>query len=258
MLEKGIVFDIQRFSMHDGPGIRTTVFLKGCPLQCAWCHNPESWKMDPQIMMKPDGSTRLCGTEMTVSQVMDEVMADAPYYRNSGGGLTVSGGEPMLQFDFTKALLTEVKMRGIHTCIETSGFAPVDKYIDILSLVDLFLWDIKETNPEKHKMYTGVDNSRILHNLEMLYHHGAKIQLRCPIIPGINDTDEHIIAVSQLAQKYPGLRGVEIMPYHELGKGKWKEIDREYTLSELKSVTAEEQQILLHRFKEAGCPNIWV
>lgn len=253
-MKKGIVFDIQRFSLHDGPGIRTTVFLKGCPLRCAWCHNPESWTREPQVMVKNE-QERVCGMEMTAPEVMREVMADEAYYRNSGGGLTVSGGEPMLQFDFLKALLADGKARGLHTCIETSGYAHPEQFREILPLVDLFLFDIKLTDPAEHKQYTGVNNLLIMENLELLYHNGAQIMLRCPIIPGINDSDAHIACVAELLRKYPNITGVEIMPYHDIGKGKWKEIGREYSLVGLKTINEEEKQILLRRFQQAGCPN---
>ncbi len=254
-LKKGIIFDIQRFSLHDGPGIRTTVFFKGCPLHCIWCHNPESWMMQPQLMMGKDktgGHPKLTGREMSVAEVMEEVCADKSYYQNSGGGLTVSGGEPMLQPEFLRCLLEEAREEGIHTCIETSGFAQEEEFVRIKDTVDLFLFDIKDMNEEGHKKYVGVSQETILHNLDYLYQEGAHILIRCPVIPGINDTDAHIAGVAGLTEKYPDLEGVEIMPYHDMGKGKWEQIGRKYALPDLKTMEEEQKELILSRFQKAG------
>ncbi len=256
MKSRGIVFDIQRFSIHDGPGIRTTVFFKGCPLHCAWCHNPESWLKTPQVMVKENGETKLSGREMTVSEVMCEVMADVCYYKNSGGGMTVSGGEPMLQFAFLQELLKASKRLGIHNCIETSGFAEKEKFEEIVEYVDVFLFDVKHTNDDEHKKYTGVSNQLILSNLNLLYEKGVSILLRCPIIPGISDTEDHIAGIAELTQKYPDLLGVEILPYHDMGKGKWEQIGKDYVLSDLKTMDEEQKRILLRRFQDAGCQKV--
>ena len=258
-MNKGIVFDIQRFSIHDGPGIRTTVFFKGCPLRCMWCHNPESWQMKPQWMADKDEKVsirKLSGKEMSVPEIMQEVCADKSFYKNTGGGLTVSGGEPMLQLEFLLELLQEARREGIHTCIETSGFSERENFARIQNFVDLFLFDIKYTDEEAHKKYTGVSNRRILSNLDYLYNAGSCILLRCPIIPGINDTESHIRGVAGLTEKYPDLEGVEIMPYHDMGKGKWKQLGREYALSELKTMDEEQKEMLLKRFQLAGCRKV--
>lgn len=257
-MRKGMVMDIQRFSIHDGPGIRTTVFLKGCPLRCPWCHNPESWRMEPQIMKKEDGSEKLCGSLMTVDQILEEVCRDLMYYDTSGGGLTVSGGEPLLQIEFLKLLLEKAREKGIHTCIETSGFSGSHSILEIVPWTDLFLFDIKVLNPETHRICTGVENDQILRNLALLYQSGAEILLRCPIIPGINDTDEHILAVTELARSYPRLQGVQLMTYHDFGVGKWKELGYSYTLSQLKTMEETQKQVILQRFIEAGCPNVFI
>ncbi len=299
MKNTGIVFDIQRFSIHDGPGIRTTVFLKGCPLSCAWCHNPESWDVKPQLMFNgekcvgcmacveacpnnahklEDGkhvvdysicsgcgacvsrcvysALKLSGREQSVEEVLAEVCADRKFYENSGGGMTVSGGEPMLQFEFLQTLLSEAKRQGISTCVETSGFAPREKYEAILSDVDLFLIDIKHINRDEHKKYTGVYNDLILKNIEFLHDNGAKILIRLPLIPGINDTDEHINGVSALLNRLPGLLGAEILPYHDMGKGKWNQLGKQYELMELKNSDKEQKAKLLQRFIDAGCRNV--
>lgn len=255
MKRKGIVFDIQRFSLHDGPGIRTTVFFKGCPLRCIWCHNPESWLMQPEWMTGKDEvgyRPKLTGREMSVAEVMEEVRADKSYYLNSGGGLTVSGGEPMLQLDFLAYLLEEAGREGIHTCVETSGFSERENFAKIKEVVDLFLFDIKYLDEEGHEKYVGVSNRTILHNLDYLYKEGTRILLRCPVIPGINDTDVHIEGIAALTEKYPGLEGVEIMPYHDMGKGKWEQLGRKYALPDLKTMETEQKERLLERFQTAG------
>lgn len=267
----GMIFDIQRFSIYDGPGIRTTVFLKGCPLHCIWCHNPESWSMEPQLMFSQEkcihcqecigngrthcanGALKLSGEEMDMDTILKEVCADKSYYANSGGGLTVSGGEPMLQFAFLRTLLGEAKRLGLHTCLETSGFAQKEQFSSISREVDLFLYDIKLLNDEAHIKYTGVSNQIILENLDHLYRMGADIRLRCPLIPGINDTDEHINGVAALTRKYPKLTGVEILPYHDMGKGKWTQLGKEYNLPDLKNMDQEQKAILHRRFCDAGC-----
>ncbi len=297
----GIVFDIQRASLHDGPGIRTTVFLKGCPLHCAWCHNPESWNMQPQLMFDAGkcvsclscvtscamgvhdaiqdrhsmdltkctgcgncvdecvtGALKLSGRVMNVNEVLDQVLADKRFYNNSEGGLTVSGGEPMVQFVFLLELLKAARKAGIHTCIETSGYAEQDKFAALLPYVDLFLFDCKHTDDQAHRQYTGVSNKKILNNLDFLCRSEAKVLLRCPIIPGINDTNAHITKVAALTKKYPSLVGVELLSYHDLGRCKWAQLGKAYSLTGLKTMEAEEKQVLLMRFRQAGCRNVTI
>jgi glycyl-radical enzyme activating protein len=259
----GTIFDIQRFSIHDGPGIRTTVFLKGCPLHCLWCHNPESQERRVEIFFSPekcigclfclqtcphgnhqfqDGQHRyqretctgcgqcaaecytealeVVGRSASVDEVIGEVVKDIPFYRNSGGGMTLSGGEPMAQFEFSRELLLAARRQAIHTCLETSGCAPFTRYREIIPLVDLFLFDIKETDPDRHMQYTGVSNQLILENLSLLNSAGANIILRCPIIPGLNDRAEHLRAVADLAEHLEGVQEIHILPYHALGESK--------------------------------------
>jgi pyruvate formate lyase activating enzyme len=259
----GTVFDIQKFSIHDGPGIRTTVFLKGCPLRCRWCHNPESNLRTPQISFTPSrcigcgfcfqrcpqhahamqgdqhaldrslcracaACTEKCyaeaieviGREMTVEEVLKEVLKDRPFYETSGGGMTLSGGEPLLQAEFCAALLGRAKEERLHCCLETSGFAPYASIELLRPYTDLFLYDVKETDPERHRQFTGVPNELILANLQRLHDAGAPILVRLPLIPGTNDTPANFAGIAALARQIPHVRGFEIMPYHRLGEGK--------------------------------------
>ena len=271
----GTVFDIKKFAIHDGPGIRTTVFMKGCPLRCVWCHNPESISPEIEISLVEhkcigcgwcfencpnqghqmvDGkrvfdrskcircglcasrcyadALEVIGKEMCVSEVITEVMKDKPFYDNSDGGMTLSGGEPMLQFEFTKALLVAAKEQGLHCCLDTCGFAPFECYREILQYVDIFLYDLKNTDPDRHKEFTGVPLQPILDNLRSLSDAGATIWLRCPIIPGINDREEHLIATGMIAESLPGIKQVTVHPYHPLGSSKSKNIGKDYSLSD--------------------------
>jgi glycyl-radical enzyme activating protein len=259
----GKVFEIQRFSIHDGPGIRTTVFFQGCPLHCAWCHNPEGITDHPMLSFIParcigcgrclvlcqrgahklvDGQhvldrkicqtcgacTRECwagalemsGKEMSVEEVMKVVLRDHHFYETSDGGLTISGGEPLKQARFAKALLSAAKTAGLHCCVETSGFVLQKTLLSVQPLVDLFLYDIKEIDEAKHREFTGVSNKRILANLRALYATGALIRLRLPVVPGYNDSSEYFAGVAQLAAEMPRLEGVEVLPYHRLGESK--------------------------------------
>lgn len=266
---QGIVFNIQKFCINDGPGIRTNVFLKGCPLKCLWCHNPESQKVAEEISYIAhkcigcgrcvavcpehahsfvDGvhifdrsKCKVCGKcaeecvaealekvgkPMTVDEVLEEVMKDKAFYDTSGGGMTVSGGEPTLQFDFVYALLKEAKARGLHTCIETCGFTSKDKIGKLAEVVDIFLYDWKVTETEKHRVCTGGTNSIIRENLQYVDSLGAASILRCPIIPSVNDTEDHFAGIAALADSLKHIQGVEIEPYHSLGNDKLERIGR--------------------------------
>jgi len=296
MSEKAIVFDIQRASLHDGPGIRTTVFLKGCPLECLWCHNPEAVASSRQLFFYYDKCTQcgdcasvceddvhhltegthtidydkctLCGKcveacnsnalkiigkVMNIEEVMAEVMADYDFYANSNGGITISGGEPLLHFPFVQELLRCCKEKGVNTCIETSGFASEVHFREILPLIDILLFDYKMTGSDEHRNYTGVSNESILSNLDIAYHEGIPIILRCPVIPGINDTEKHFNAIRELDKKYPKLKGIELLPYHDVGNNKRTSIGAVMTLSDLNTTSPEICQKWLVQLKELGC-----
>lgn len=214
---QGIVFDIKRGGVKDGPGIRTSVFLKGCPLRCVWCHNPESQLPQPETAK--DGTT--CGEAMSVDEVMAEVLPDIPFYASSGGGLTLTGGEPLAQPRFARALAQAAKAAGIHVALDTSGHAPWETLAAFLPAVDLFLYDFKAADPARHKELTGVDNALILANLEKLNDAGAHIFLRCPLVPGVNDDAMHLAAIADLAERLAGIEEVTLEPYHPVGLEKY-------------------------------------
>ncbi len=275
-MTQGIVFDIQRFAIHDGPGIRTTVFLKGCPLHCLWCHNPESQEPKPEIFFSPekcigchyceevcehdghhfvDGvhiynrdncircgdctlecysrALEIAGKPMSAEEVLHEVLKDRAFYDNSGGGMTLSGGEPMMQFEFTRDLLRLAKEEGLHNAIETCGASSWARYEEILPYVDLFLYDIKETDPELHEQFTGISNRIVLENVNALSKAGAPIILRCPIIPGLNDRTAHFKAVAELANSLPTVAEINILPYHPLGTSKSQRLGKAVPLEDI-------------------------
>ena len=215
---KGIVFDIRRGVTKDGPGLRTSVFLKGCPLRCVWCHNPESQSPEIERAVTTD---EVCGREMSVEEVMDEVRRDKVFYASSGGGVTLTGGEPIMQGDFAFALASAAHKDGIHVAIDTSGFAPWAAFERMLSVVDLFLYDLKCMDSKRHRELTGVDNRAILENLRRLDDAGAKTWIRCPLAPGLNDSDEDLTVLKAFTSRLRNMEKLEICPYHPLGLEKY-------------------------------------
>lgn len=244
---KGTIFDIQKFCTKDGPGIRTTVFLKGCPLRCVWCHNPESQSKECEILQDP---TETSGYEIAVDEVIKEVLKDKAFYDNSGGGMTLSGGEPLYQSAFCLELLKKAKENGLHVCMETSGFAGRDIVEQTAKYVDIYLFDYKETNTKKHKEFTGADNKQILENLKYLDEIGKEIILRCPIIPGYNDREEHFRGIAQVANSLKHLLMIEIEPYHNLGMDKYKRLNRTYDLSEVEMPDEEAVSLWMNEIKK--------
>ena len=243
----GVVFNIQRFTLHDGPGIRTTIFLKGCPLQCVWCHNPEAINRSPET----DTAGHVIGKAMTVDEVMAVVEKDRRYYENSNGGVTFSGGEPTAQFKFLMELLMTARARGLHTTVDTSGFAPQKYFATLLPLVDLFLYDFKAS--ADHRRLTHVGSERILSNLEFLLNHRAAVRLRCPLIPGVNDSDQHLQLIAALSKRYPQLAGIDLMPFHNLAAGKWRAVRREWQLGDLPSASRADKDRWIGVLTSAGC-----
>ena len=210
---KAVVFEIEKFATHDGPGIRTVVFLKGCPLRCMWCHSPESW--NPKIETYPDGT--VVGKLMTSDEVIAEVLKDKDFYEASGGGMTVSGGEPLARAEFVAELFAKAKVAGLRTAIETSGYASLQTIEAVAKVTDLWLYDIKGMDPARHKEHTHVDNGPILRNLRWLDAHGAKIVLRCPMIPGVNDSEANLAALGKLADELKGVERIDVEPYIPYG-----------------------------------------
>lgn len=265
----GMIFDIQRFSIYDGPGIRTNVFLQGCPLSCPWCHNPEGIGFSPQLGYSPDkcihcgacvaacpmklhtigpgghafsregcircfacadacpsGALTRIGRSYTLDEVMDVVLKDRPFYEQSGGGLTLTGGEPMAQALFAISLAARAKKEGLHVCVETSGCCIQADLIKMADHCDLFLFDVKETDARLHRAYTGVPMALIHENLRALDEKGAQLVLRCPVIPGYNAREDHFLKVAQLASSLKNVQGIELEPYHPLGISKCERIGR--------------------------------
>ena len=231
-MNKGLIFDIRRFSVHDGPGIRTTVFFKGCPLSCWWCHNPESRSTASETCQR---STRLDGHEfvedetigkrMSSDEIMEVIRKDEVFYRSSGGGVTFSGGEPLLQAGFLKEVLAKCKSENFHTTVDTSGYATRADFKSILPYTDLFLYDLKPMNPREHLYYTGVSNRVILENLDFLFLNGKQIIIRMPLIPGITDTAENVKSViSFLTHLKKEIKEIDLLPYHSLGKNKYRKL----------------------------------
>lgn len=252
---EGIVLDIAAGAMNDGPGIRTTVFLKGCPLCCAWCHNPESQQFEPETGRKPDGSIVRYGRRMKVSEVMEIVCRDRVFYQKSGGGVTISGGEPLTQPAFTKALIDACWEEKIPVCLDTSGYGSGQLLEEAAGKAALILFDYKQTGEEKHREHTGVSSLPILENLKRLNRMKKEVWLRCPIVPGFQDNDRHFAAIARLEREYPCISRVELMPYHTLGRHKYAELGRTEPTSGLAAVdekTKETYQRRLAYFEKMG------
>lgn len=292
---KGYVFNIQRFSIGDGPGIRTTVFLKGCNLNCAWCHNPESicHKQELQFMRErcmlcgkcvsvcPNGvhsieqgerridrsrcrSCGICvegcacgalsimGKLMAADEVVEAVIRDIQYFKNSGGGMTISGGEPLLQKEFIKELLQKTKALGIHNAIDTAANIEWQDFEEILPWVDMVLLDIKLYDGLKHKAYTGVSNVRILDNAGRLAQEAVDIIVRIPVIAGVNDTEENMKKTALLLKGFKRLKYVELLPYHNMGTEKLSRLGREVPLHTFEAPSKEKLAKLAECFKAEG------
>ncbi len=257
---KGIVFDIKRFAIHDGPGIRTTVFMKGCPLQCWWCHNPESQDMKTETDVKKillDGisfeKTEALGKLMSVDEVMEVLEKESIFFDESGGGVTFSGGEPMLQTKFLIGLLKASKVKGFHTAVDTSGFANTENFNEILGITDLFLFDLKLINGAEHKKFTGVSNELIIKNLRFLVENKALVIIRIPLIPGINNSENEVCAMINLLKSFDGkIKEVHLLPYHDFAKKKYQRFDKENKLINLPALEKSQIQHIKLSFEKAG------
>lgn len=247
----GRIFNIQRFSIHDGPGIRTIVFFKGCFMRCAWCCNPESQAYEIETLVE-NGKPKTVGKDVTVEEIMPELLADIHYYRRSGGGITLSGGEILGQPDFARDLLRACKENGLHTAVESTANAPFESIEKILPYLDLYLMDIKHMDSAKHKEFTAAPNERILENAKRIASSGVELIIRTPVVPTFNDTAEEIRAISKFAATLPGVKEHHLLPYHRLGSDKYAELGRNYALKELEPPTRERMEYLLSIAEESG------
>ncbi len=247
----GRIFDIQKFSVHDGPGIRTIVFLKGCVLRCKWCCNPESQNYEIE-QMTTAGKTKTVGRDVTVKEVMEEVLKDRVYFRRTGGGLTLSGGESLCQPEFATALLRAAKEKGLSTAIESTAAAPIETIRKLLPYLDHYLMDIKHTNPEKHKEFTGRDNRLMLENARHLAKEARHLVIRVPVIPTFNDTVEEISAIAAYVSEIMPGGEIHLLPYHRLGSDKYKGLGREYKMEHISPPTDEHMEKLLETVKKFG------
>jgi pyruvate formate lyase activating enzyme len=231
-VKQGLIFDIDRFAVHDGPGIRAAVFLKGCPLSCKWCHSPESQKPEPELIHQ-NNTQKICGVWHAAGDILETLLPDKPFYINSGGGITVTGGEPLMQPEFTLEFLTLCKQAGIHAAIETCGFGNRNDLLKIAEVCDLIYYDIKIIDDVLHKKYTGVSNALILDNLAALCENNTdKIIVRIPCIPGITDRPEQIAEIKLLAKKHD-IKNVELMPYNTNAGAKYEWLGRTYELNNI-------------------------
>ena len=249
---RGRIFDIQRYSIHDGPGIRTIVFLKGCVLRCRWCCNPESQRYEIETMMV-QGKPKTIGRDVTVGEVMETVEKDRQYYRRSGGGLTLSGGESLCQPDFARDLLRAAKERGIGTAMESMGCASFEVIASILPYLDTYLMDIKHTNSQKHKEFTGKSNELMLENAKKIAASGlTELVIRVPVIPGFNDTVQEIQSIARFAAGLPGVKKIHLLPYHRLGQDKYEGLGREYLMGDVLPPTNEHMEKLCKAAQQAS------
>jgi pyruvate formate lyase activating enzyme len=286
-MTSAVVFNVQRFSLHDGPGIRTTVFLKGCPLRCTWCHNPESLDPRPEPLLKaerclgcercapacsrelagpldpltaanrpdarcvrcgdcaeacPTGARELVGRTLTAAELVAEVLRDAPYHAETGGGVTFSGGEPLAPANapFVTACLADLRRRGVHTALDTCGHVPTDTLLDAATLADLVLWDLKLVDDAAHRRHTGVGVGLIHANLRALAARGIPVRVRVPLVPGITDGEDNLAAIGRFVAGLPGRVPVDLLPYHATARDKYARLGRDYPLAGIPAHGVEE------------------
>lgn len=260
---KGLIFSVKRYSVHDGPGIRVTLFLKGCPLNCIWCHNPEGISPIPETVMK---CTRIgereffkeeqAGEYYSVDSVLELLGKEKVFMDHSEGGVTFSGGEPMLQFDFLLEVLKECKANGYHTAVDTSGHTAAEKFVAIMQYTDLFLFDLKHLDPLQHIKATGVSNELILENLGLLVQNRKDIIIRIPVIPGFNDDEVYISTLRKFLMNYGtnAIKKICILPFHKIGASKYKRFNIKYKMEGIEPPDRAALQKLKEYLMETGIP----
>lgn len=251
LMTRGRIFDIQKFSTHDGPGIRTIVFLKGCILRCRWCCNPESQSYEIQTMIQ-GGKEKIIGRDVTVAEVFDIIKKDKVYYSRSGGGLTLSGGETLCQAEFAEALLRTCKNYGINTAIETTLCVPFYMIEPLIPLIDTFLVDIKHMNSAKHEDFTTMKNELILQNAVEVSKRASEFIVRVPVIPTFNDTEAEIEDIARFAKSLHGVKQIHLLPYHRLGYDKYVGLGREYKMGDIPSPDKDKMNTLKAAAEKTG------
>lgn len=253
---RGIVFNTRSFSVHDGPGIRQTIFFKGCPLKCLWCHNPESQAFGVETMQnnqkvgdKTFIQIQTVGYETTVKNVMQSIKADIPFFEESGGGVTLTGGEPLAQPEFAIELLRVCTAEGIHTAVDTCGHVPQNTIVQSMPFTNVYLFDLKLADSLKHKKYTGVGNELILKNLELLSSAGKTIIIRIPLVDGVTDTKENINDLKDIIANTKGVSRIDLLPYHSLAKHKFSKQGKEYKLNKMGNYPKRKAQEIALSFK---------
>lgn len=240
----GRIFDIQRYSIHDGVGVRTLIFLKGCALHCKWCCNPESQNFEIETMVV-NGRKKVTGRDVTVGEVLDTVQKDMPYFLRSGGGITLSGGECTLQPEFAAALLQGAKDMGISTAIESMAYAKYESIEKLLPYLDTYLMDIKHMDPKKHEQFTGRENTRMLENAKKVAaSRQCELIIRVPVVPGFNDTEAEILEIAKFAASLPGVQQIHLLPYHNFGQGKYESLGRDYPMGDAPIPSADKMDSL--------------
>lgn len=259
LIMQGLIFDIKRYAIHDGPGIRTTVFLKGCPLRCRWCHNPESQHLEPELMPQNRKlgdrtfvDNRTVGYSINPEALMKEIRKDHVFFEESGGGVTFSGGEPLLQAPFLLECLRRCKAENIHTCVDTAGAVHTPLLDEICQYTDTFLYDVKTAKEPTFKDYIGTPYPTVIDNLRHIAEAGTHIIARIPVIPGVNDSEEEIDAIINLLAGIPQIHEVNLLPFHRTGADKYKRLGRTWDMGNTPNLKAEDLSPMRQRFVDAG------
>jgi len=256
---EGIIFDIKHFAVHDGPGIRQTIFFKGCPMSCWWCHNPESQNPAPEKCIKTNklGDQRFSkeqqiGYKIETKELMETILGDQVFFEESNGGVTFSGGEPLMQPAFLEEVLKQCRKDNIHTALDTTGYTNSSRFKSIADKVDLFLYDLKLLNNKQHLEYTGVPVKPVLDNLKWLDENGINTRLRFPIIPGITDTEENILAVLELMSSFKSIKHIDLLPYHNISNSKYERFRKMNRMGDTQAMDEKELAPLKAQFEQTG------